>query len=218
MKKDYYILGAGNQARETYQIYIDNGLSKQVRGFIVSDGVTQNKLLGKKIFGVELLDKLSKKTRLINAVGNSFKRMEWLNKLRKYDFVYDTLVHKSVLKGRNVEIGEGATVCAGVVLTCDIKIGKHVLINIGSTVSHDVVLGDLVTLSPGVSLGGRVEVGQGTFIGIGATVIQNVKIGKNSFIGGGAAVVDDIPDNTLAYGVPAKQIRKISQKDWLDLI
>ena len=107
MKKDYYILGAGNQARETYQIYIDNGLSKQVRGFIVSDGVTQNKLLGKKIFGVELLDKLSKKTRLINAVGNSFKRMEWLNKLRKYDFVYDTLVHKSVLKGRNVEMFVG---------------------------------------------------------------------------------------------------------------
>ncbi len=48
------------------------------------------------------------------------------------------------------------------------------------------------------------------------TVCAGVKIGNNCVIGAGAVVTHDIPDNSLAVGVPAKVIRKITEKDHLD--
>ena len=54
---------------------------------------------------------------------------------------------------------------------------------------------------------GDVKVGENTWIGANATVRPRVSIGKNTIIGAGAVVVNDIPDNAVAVGVPAKIIR-----------
>jgi len=68
--------------------------------------------------------------------------------------------------------------------------------------------GDHVVLSPGVMVGGEVEIGSHSMIGIGAVVSNRVKIGKESVIGGNSFVHKDIPENVVAYGIPAKIIRK----------
>jgi acetyltransferase-like isoleucine patch superfamily enzyme len=31
-------------------------------------------------------------------------------------------------------------------------------------------------------------------------------------------VVNDIPENVLAFGIPAKPIRKLNEEDWIELI
>ena len=49
-------------------------------------------------------------------------------------------------------------------------------------------------------------VNDNSVIGIGASIRDNISIGKNCIIGGGAFVCKDIPDNSVAYGVPAKII------------
>ena len=48
------------------------------------------------------------------------------------------------------------------------------------------------------------------------TVCPGVKIGKNCVIGAGSVVTKDIPDNSLALGVPAKVIRQITDQDHLN--
>ncbi len=55
-------------------------------------------------------------------------------------------------------------------------------------------------------------------IGVGTTIIDRVSIGKGSFIGAGAVVTEDIPENVLAVGVPAKPIRTLSESDWIELV
>jgi len=40
-------------------------------------------------------------------------------------------------------------------------------------------------------------------------VMPNVTIGENSIIGANSLVLEDIPDNVVAFGVPAKVRRKI---------
>jgi acetyltransferase-like isoleucine patch superfamily enzyme len=57
-------------------------------------------------------------------------------------------------------------------------------------------------------VGGEVEIGSHSMIGIGAVVSNRVKIGKESVIGGNSFVIKDIPENVVAYGIPAKIIRK----------
>lgn len=53
-----------------------------------------------------------------------------------------------------------------------------------------------------------VHVETGADIGTGAVVIPGVKIGRNSIIGAGAVVTENIDENSVAVGVPAKIIKK----------
>ncbi len=57
---------------------------------------------------------------------------------------------------------------------------------------------------------GTIEIGDNCFIGMNAVINRNVKIGDNCVIGSGAVVRDDIPDNSVVAGNPAKVIFKTS--------
>ena len=46
-------------------------------------------------------------------------------------------------------------------------------------------------------------------IGSHTTILPGVSIGKNSIIGAHSLVNKNIPDNVVAFGVPAKIIRKL---------
>lgn len=88
-----------------------------------------------------------------------------------------------------------------------------------------IQIGDQVTLAPRVHLLahdastkmhlgytkiGRVLIGNNVFIGAGSIVLPNVKIGNNVIIGAGSVVTYDVPDNIIAAGCPAREIKKIS--------
>ena len=45
------------------------------------------------------------------------------------------------------------------------------------------------------------------FIGANVIILDGVRIGKNSVIGAGSLVTKDIPDNALAFGIPAKVVK-----------
>ena len=55
---------------------------------------------------------------------------------------------------------------------------------------------------------GTIEIGDNTFIGARSIIMYNVKIGKDCIIGSGSIVTRDIPDGSVAVGVPAKVIGK----------
>jgi acetyltransferase-like isoleucine patch superfamily enzyme len=48
-------------------------------------------------------------------------------------------------------------------------------------------------------------------IGSHSTILPGVTVGKNSIIGAHSLIIDDIPDDVVAFGVPAKIIRKIDE-------
>ena len=49
--------------------------------------------------------------------------------------------------------------------------------------------------------------GELSFISKGTTIIRGIKIGRNVTIGAEAVVIDDILDNVMAVGNPAKIIK-----------
>ena len=54
-----------------------------------------------------------------------------------------------------------------------------------------------------------IHIGNDVWLGGNVTVLPGVKIGNNVVVGAGAVVTKDIPDNSLALGVPAKVVREI---------
>lgn len=58
-----------------------------------------------------------------------------------------------------------------------------------------------------------ITIGDNCWIAGNVTICGGVKIGSGCVIGAGSVVTKDIPENTLAVGVPCKTIREITEKD-----
>jgi len=56
---------------------------------------------------------------------------------------------------------------------------------------------------------GKVVLKKNAKIGSHSTIMPNVSIGENSIIGAHSLVLHDIPDNVVAFGVPAKVVREL---------
>jgi len=119
------------------------------------------------------------------------------------------IIQPSVLFSSYSKAGLGNVILHGVIVQAQSIIGHHVILNTGSQVDHDCVVGDFVHLGPGAVLCGRVEVGEGSFLGAGTTVIPGKKVGKWSVVGACSVVIDDLPDNVVAMGNPARVIRSM---------
>ncbi|MBJ7538251.1 acyltransferase [Marinomonas sp. C1424] len=60
---------------------------------------------------------------------------------------------------------------------------------------------------------GKIHLKENVWLGTGVTILGNVTIGKNSIIGAGSIVTQDIPDNVIAAGVPAKVVRELTLQE-----
>ena len=125
-------------------------------------------------------------------------------KLKKYYYLYrikkmDAFANASMA----TNIGRGAKFDSPPILPHNLY---------GIFISYDAHIGKNCTIFPQVTINGKTMIGDNCFIGIGAKIIGNVKIGNNVKIGANAVVTKDIPDNSVAVGVPAKVIRINSKR------
>ena len=210
--KKLVIVGSGGFAREVLWLIEDinktaNGteLPYEVLGFISKD--TGAHVQGIPVLGDDewAFNNLEKSVRFVLAVGDSGLRAELALHYQQNGLHPLRLVHPSVHMSDSVQMGGGAIVCAGAVLTVNIQIGAFCIVNLNATVGHDCRIGDFVTLNPGVHLSGASQIGDLSTLGTGAVVLPGVKIGDHSIIGAGAVVTEDIQGGATYVGVPAKE-------------
>jgi UDP-N-acetylbacillosamine N-acetyltransferase len=145
---------------------------------------------------------------LVVAIGDEPERSASAAIARGAGFELCTIVHPSAVVCDDVRIGPGSVIFAGVVIQTGAEIGDNVIINTCASVDHDCYIANGAQLAPRVTLGGRVRIGLLSFIGIGAVVINRIAIGQNCIIGAGSVVIREIPDDSVAYGVPARVVRQ----------
>lgn len=85
-----------------------------------------------------------------------------------------------------------------------VRIGPHSLIISGNHVFENP---DITVLEQGVE-GKGIIIEDDVWVGGGVKILDGVKIGRGSVIGAGAVVTKDIPEYSVAAGVPAKVIKK----------
>jgi acetyltransferase EpsM len=91
------------------------------------------------------------------------------------------------------------------------RLGAAVIVNTGAVVEHDVVVGDYAHIAPNATVGGRAGIGAFSLLGTGAVIMPGVFVGDRTQVGAGAVVSKRIPDDVVAYGVPATIVRKIDR-------
>jgi acetyltransferase-like isoleucine patch superfamily enzyme len=87
---------------------------------------------------------------------------------------------------------------------------KHVKIGKGTTIGWDVEILDCYfhhLLQDNFEMCKPIEIGSHVWIGSRATILKGVKIGSGSVVAYGAVVTNNVPENTLVAGVPAKIIK-----------
>jgi acetyltransferase-like isoleucine patch superfamily enzyme len=107
------------------------------------------------------------------------------------------------------------------------RIGKNVFINFDCVFLDfgGITIEDGVFIAPKVSLLAEghplspedrhsltvapIRIKKNAWIGANATLTQGVTIGENAVVAAGAVVTKDVPDNTVAGGVPAKIIKAL---------
>lgn len=87
-------------------------------------------------------------------------------------------------------------------------IGKGTIIDSLVHCAHGVVIGEGCCIVAQAGIGGSCVIGPNTYIGFGAHIKNKVKIGSNVIVGMGAVVLEDVPDNWVVVGNPAKFLRK----------
>ena len=117
-------------------------------------------------------------------------------KLTKYNWIVQNL--DGFKLGVKTDIGAFTYINAkyGVIIEDSVQIGSHCSLYSVSTIDNKQ---------------GKIVLRENCKIGSHSTIMPNVTIGKNSIIGAHSLVLFDIPDNVVAFGVPAKVVRRLDE-------
>jgi acetyltransferase-like isoleucine patch superfamily enzyme len=93
-----------------------------------------------------------------------------------------------------------------------ITLGSNVHITDGVRfITHDGGTLILRKHVPDLDYTAPIVVGDDVYIGVGSTILPGVRIGNRCVIGAGSVVSRDIPDNSVAVGIPARVIKTTDQ-------
>ncbi|ASJ74920.1 acetyltransferase [Granulosicoccus antarcticus] len=203
------VIGAGGHARVIADTARETGEWEHIEFY--DDTWPQESFSGDWPLVGQLQDLLNTQPRdslqLIVASGDNQRRHALQSRLEGLGWIMATLIHPDACISSGATLEPGCIVMAGVVINFGVTIGAASIINTRASVDHDCYLGNAVHISPGATLCGKVCIGDRTWVGAGAVVVQNIRMGSDSIIGAGATVLEDIPDDVVAVGCPARQIK-----------
>ena len=126
-----------------------------------------------------------------------------------------TTIHRM----RGMHIGKGSKISRTVIIDDSrpdlITIGKNVWVTAGcQLLCHQRDLSYYEKGKPVMDCPLKyapIHIKDGAHIGIGSIIMPGVTIGTGAVIGAGAVVTKDVPDYSLAVGVPAKVIKQLGE-------
>jgi acetyltransferase-like isoleucine patch superfamily enzyme len=127
-------------------------------------------------------------------------------------------------------VGERSVVGRGSAVDNDVTIGARVRIQTGcyitafSLIEDDVFVAPCVTLTNDDTMGRHGKdfelrgavLRRACRVGGGAVLTPGIEVGEEAFVAAGAVVVRDVPTRAVVMGVPAREVREVTDEDLLE--
>ncbi len=118
--------------------------------------------------------------------------------------------------GVAIELGDGVSIAGSCVISAvsHIRLGRSVLLARNVYIAdHGHAFEDLTrpVLDQGVTDVRPVDIGDGAWLGQNVVVCPGVTIGRGAVIGANAVVREDVPEYSVAVGVPARVVREFGR-------
>ncbi len=161
---------------------------------------------------MKIINEISEKKSINNVkVGTNVKIFDFVN-------AYGCQIDDNSKIGAFVEIQKGAFIGKNCKISSHSFICEGVHIEDNCFIGHGVMFtNDLLPRATNLDGSAQNEddwtlvetfVKKGASIGSNATILCGITLGENSLIGAGAVVVNDVPENSVVVGNPARVIKK----------
>ncbi len=171
---------------------------------------------GKDFYGVKVLGPLITASQyrdclFVNGIGsasNFWKKRDIIAKTGISPDQFETIIHPTASVSRISKLGYGVVVFQNVTITSNVRIGNHVVILPNSVVSHDSVVDDYTCIAGAVCISGGVQIDYACYLGTNSSIRSNVHLERHCLVGMGAVVLENMPENSVIVGNPARILKK----------
>jgi acetyltransferase-like isoleucine patch superfamily enzyme len=183
------------------------GANPTIDEYVVLGVCPPGKALGKLIIGDNSIIRSHSVIYAANSIGNNFQTG-----------------HGALIREGNA-IGDDVSIGSHTVIERENRIGDGVRIHSNCFIPEFVIIEDKVWIGPCVTIlnilhppcprfedcAKSVHIKKNAKIGGNVTIGPRVTIGENSLIGMGSVVTENIPDNVVACGNPARVMKTVEQ-------
>ncbi len=175
---------------------------------------------GQNIMAIEVIGALEDAANypdayVVNSIGsptNFWLKEQIISKTGLCAERFLSLIHPSASISKTASIGFGSVILRNVSINAYAEIGNHVIIYPNTVISHHDVIGDYTNIMGGSVISGNVTIGNSCYISPNCAINENLSIGNGSLVNIGSTVFDDIPENNVVGGNPAKFLRNTREK------
>lgn len=119
-----------------------------------------------------------------------------------------------------VFIGKNSVIMMGAVINIGAEVGEESMIDMNAVLGARAKVGKRSHVGAGAVVAGVLEppskspceIGDNVVIGANAVILEGVKVGNNSVVAAGSVVTEDVPENVVVAGTPARIIKSVDDK------
>ena len=212
LDKDIYVLGIGHNTLNIVELAIDCGY--KIAGLIHYDSSRTGEIYnGFPIIGSfeeMLLPELVAGRRYALSMGDLSIRSYLFKEITKLKGELPSLIHPSSYVSRYAQIGKGVQIQPHCVIESETIIGDNTTVVVNTIVHHNVTISHDDFIAGNVVVGAYTHIGYFVQIGQGAVIVSGkVKnIGNNCILGAGSVLLENMEDNSVYVGNPARFLKR----------
>ncbi|NLL36312.1 MAG: 2,3,4,5-tetrahydropyridine-2,6-dicarboxylate N-acetyltransferase [Fretibacterium sp.] len=133
---------------------------------------------------------------------------------------YDARIEPGAIIRDRVAIGKAAVVMMGAVVNIGAVIGEGTMLDMNCVIGGRARIGARCHIGAGAVIAGVIEpasatpvvIGDDVLVGANAVILEGVQVGARSVIAAGAIVTQDVPEDVVVAGAPARTIKSVDDK------